>query len=345
MLNKIKQIAFKKQNYDLITFIENAKIYNSIETLGVNEKNIIYYNEEFVNSLSLQDAYFVFNHEFLHICYNHFNRCKELENKKVANISADILVNELLEKVLHIKIPEGSCVRTIEKSKTLNSLYDELMQNQDNQDNQPDDLQKEIQDNEELTEKQKKEIQEAINSMKDFINQKIISKNQNIIESNKKISLFDFLNSKIGRLIKYDYDRNWTRLNRYGLECIPSYRNIIYKPKIDIYIDISGSMGCIPLKIIANLKAIKNKLKNYKAKYYVFDTEITEFDINSNNVNIGGGTDIKKVLNNINNNVDLSVVLTDCEDEYINNNKKVIFISNNNKGDILVNNDFEYIIC
>lgn len=343
MLEKLKVLSELKNNFELIPMIENAKIDNKIDTFCIkNNSNNIYYNEKFLNSLSINDAYFIFNHEFLHLVYKHFERSKNHKNKIISNIAADIIVNEKLEKLLNIKPPKNACVRTTEKSTTFETLYQELLKNQ-NQENKKPDVE-DINNKEELEEEVKEEVEEAIKQIASKL-QELELKQCNIEIKNKaKITLFDFLKNKVGKLIKYEHQRNWQRINRYNIECMPNYRNIIYKPKIDIYIDVSGSMGSKPIQIIENLKIIKKQLKNYKAEYFLFDTEIKKFNINEKHINIGGGTDIQKVIDNINKKSDLSIVLTDCEDDYINNNKTIIFISNNSKGDIICDANFVNII-
>ena len=335
MLEKIIKIAELNNNFDLIALIKNATIDNKIDTFCVKPgSNCIFYNESFLKTLSLQKAYFIFNHEFLHLVYKHCERSKNHKNKIISNIAADIIVNETLEKLLNIKSPKNSCIRTTEKARTFETLYQELLKNDNEENKQPNF--EDIGDSEEISE----EISEAIKIMASKIEEFEI-KNSNIeIKNEKKITLFDFLKHRVGKLIKYDLNRNWQRINRYGLECLPSVRNIIFQPKIDIYIDISGSMNKKSIEIIENLKTIKKQLKNYKANYFVFNTEIKKIDINENEIEIGGGTDIQKVIDNINSKSDLSIVLTDCEDDYVNNNKKVIFISNNLKADIICDENF-----
>ena len=61
----------------------------------------IYYNEEFINSLSENDALFVFAHEVAHIAFKHAYRAKQLNIKDdliLWNIASDYVVNYELEK-------------------------------------------------------------------------------------------------------------------------------------------------------------------------------------------------------------------------------------------------------
>ena len=56
-----------------------------------------YYSEDFWESTSWYERIFTTCHEMLHVLLNHGVRTKNLENRKLANIAADLVVNHLLE--------------------------------------------------------------------------------------------------------------------------------------------------------------------------------------------------------------------------------------------------------
>ena len=71
------------------------------ETKGVNtaatDGEVIVYNEDFMNSLPIDDQIFVLAHEVMHIAFNHIKRGKD-KNHEVWNIATDAVINAFLKK-------------------------------------------------------------------------------------------------------------------------------------------------------------------------------------------------------------------------------------------------------
>lgn len=71
------------------------------ETKGVNtaatDGEVIVYNEDFMNSLPIDDQIFVLAHEVMHIAFNHIKRGKD-KNHDVWNIATDAVINAFLKK-------------------------------------------------------------------------------------------------------------------------------------------------------------------------------------------------------------------------------------------------------
>ena len=75
-----------------------------VET-AATDGEIIYYNEEFMNSLTLEEQLFVFAHEVCHIALDHMKRGED-KNPTLWNIATDAVINQLLQKD-GLKIVEG----------------------------------------------------------------------------------------------------------------------------------------------------------------------------------------------------------------------------------------------
>lgn len=69
---------------------------SSIETAGTDGKNI-YYNPNFIESITYNQQIFVFAHEICHIAFNHIFR-SEGKDKKLWNIATDAVINSLLKQ-------------------------------------------------------------------------------------------------------------------------------------------------------------------------------------------------------------------------------------------------------
>ena len=75
-----------------VTFNETK----GIDTAATNGE-VIVYNEDFMNTLSINDQIFVLAHETMHIAFNHIKR-GDNKNHEVWNIATDAVINAFLKK-------------------------------------------------------------------------------------------------------------------------------------------------------------------------------------------------------------------------------------------------------
>lgn len=75
-----------------VTFNETK----GIDTAATNEEEIVY-NEDFMNTLSINDQIFVLAHETMHIAFNHIKR-GDNKNHEIWNIATDAVINAFLKK-------------------------------------------------------------------------------------------------------------------------------------------------------------------------------------------------------------------------------------------------------
>lgn len=202
-----------------------------------------------------------------------------------------------------------------------------------------------------LTDEEKQEIEEAKERLKEKVASKKIQADQKEnkeIERNYTPPVVDWkkiLQKFLGRYLVRKEARNWRRpSNRYdglfeGVEVIlPSSRGYKTTPFINVYLDVSGSMSGIIGLVREELFKAKRFFKQYKSKYYEFDTQIIEIDKKSffqRSGAAGGGTDITKVLANYmqDQKADLGILVTDAGDEFQTEldiiNKPLLLITNN----------------
>ena len=106
----------------------------SLGTAGTNGQ-IIYYNPDYLNSLSKDEQTFVFAHEVCHIAFNHILR-SEGKDINLWNIATDGVTNQFLKRD-GLKMPEGGVDIADAINYDAEQLYEKLLQEQQqNQENQ-----------------------------------------------------------------------------------------------------------------------------------------------------------------------------------------------------------------
>ena len=127
-INKIKRRMLRK--YPVFGSIINTvscNITNKIETAGTDGKNI-YFNPDFMNTLSEDEQVFIFSHEVCHIALNHVTRRKD-KDKKLWNIATDAVINQHL---VHDGLPivEGGVDIKDASNFDAEELYNKLLNEQ-----------------------------------------------------------------------------------------------------------------------------------------------------------------------------------------------------------------------
>lgn len=347
-----------EQNYHVIPFIKNLKPVAYKKSIAYVQKGkpFIYVNwGKFIKDFTISECYGIINHEFLHLIYNHLDYDKKIENidNNIHNIAADIIINDYLLDNKY-NLPKFALTRkSVEKSlkttllgKTSLELYYEILALKEKHSLPPVDGDLRINENDQADPQDgilEDELWDVLEGAKDDLNAKLAE----IVESNTPTNIFDFLFTKIGKLIKRDITRTYTRPNRRDYDLMPYNRNTTYIPKISIFVDVSGSMELKPFTIFSKLKRMHRILKDYNVDYYSFNSKIKLLN-NIDLISMGGGTNIKKVIQYPTDD-DLKIIITDCESDYDTdyNRKKTIIISDNldlDLGDIIVDENFENII-
>ena len=130
-----------------------------IPTAGTDGKTI-YYNPEYLESLSVEEQTFVFAHEVCHIAFNHILRSRG-KDPELWNIATDGVVNQFLKRD-GLKIPKGG----IDIAEAINydaeQLYEKLLQ--ENKQNQRQNQQKNGEGEQGSDEQQKSQSQQQSSS-------------------------------------------------------------------------------------------------------------------------------------------------------------------------------------
>lgn len=105
----------------------------SIPTAGAN-LNTIYYNPDYLSSLSKDEQVFVFSHEVCHIAFNHILRSKE-KDPYIWNIATDAVINAFLQND-GLKIVEGGIDMPDAINYDAEELYEKLYNEKNNNQSQ-----------------------------------------------------------------------------------------------------------------------------------------------------------------------------------------------------------------
>lgn len=147
------------------------------------------------------------------------------------------------------------------------------------------------------------------------------------VSSNSKVELIpssvmvDYINSFIGTnaVIKgrsRTYTRPSRRIHLKNDMVAAGYKHFKNTKRISMYLDVSGSMDSrLVTSLYKTLKLLYNKVE---FDFYTFTTQIRKIDIkNTQDIYVGGGTDITRVLNYIDDeNQDVAIMITDCDDRF-----------------------------
>jgi predicted metal-dependent peptidase len=327
MIKELKKTMIKKREAYLYDFLEYSKpeITKKIPTMAVNKNNKLFINENFAKKLSEDELIGCLYHEALHIIFKH---TLAEGNPSLINLSGDIYINELLQST-GIILPECAIFKkTFNVPKNVNTcqeIYDWLEKNLEQKTKQK--IQKEYDKEQELNGDENEKVKENVGDVAKELYEEIIEKyKEKFCKSNENVLKWDIdLTLNIGKLIKRVEQKNYLRPSRTEVKglLLPRCEKETLIPLIHLYVDVSGSMqNTLPI-VIDSLLNIKNRLKEYKAKYYSFNTVINEVkEDDLVNLFASGGTEFKGVIDG----ADLHIIITDGELDFsfINSRKDIL---------------------
>jgi predicted metal-dependent peptidase len=98
--------------YNNVSFIEDDTIPTIAVGLGKTGVNC-YYSLKFFDGMTLETKHAILIHEFLHIALKHIQaqRNKYFDDKELANVAMDIVINEIIEADYKMKLPKDGCFK------------------------------------------------------------------------------------------------------------------------------------------------------------------------------------------------------------------------------------------
>lgn len=337
LVDKIYRKAYIDGMPNLAEYIRLAIADPEVKTAATDGVDI-FYAPAFISSLTVDEAVGVFMHEYYHIIYEHCPRGQG-RHPEIWNLAIDVVVNDAVIHRCGLQLPhkvirrgEGLFKDLPDELTTSVKIYEWLMSQGALQPSSEEKVEagNHIWDSNKETSQAKARKQASQMSDKSEEMRDVLAVGNDI----DWIDLVKAVQIESGRLVHRTHKRSYNRPARYEPSGIirPCSRRYQHHPKIDVYIDVSGSMGDNPVAIFKGLKTILGALRIYQPKFYTFNTEIAAIDIKSDKFKIGGGTSIKNVLQKIETDkADLAVLITDCEDNIQPDDFKdnVIIVSNN----------------
>lgn len=313
--------------YDFIS-ATNVIVTDKIPTMGVNKKARLYINKSFYEE-NISHIIGLLLHESLHIFLDHINA--EYENHRIANIAQDIIINDLVLSKGYT-LPDSACtyesLNVLRSLKTSYDIYQYLIQNEPPQEIDPDHS---LPDDDDFEEGDIEEIERLAKIIAENIEYEKRAAVAQEYKLDQKPLLIRSINQILGKVLQPEFERSYTRPSRFRNSSVimPSSRSIVRKPTLSIYLDVSGSMeGSNIEKSLGILEDIKNMMKAYTTKRYVFNTDTYEIN-DYKDVEVGGGTKFDDFHSS--DNSDVVIVITDCEFSFdflsYHNRKKVIIIT------------------
>jgi predicted metal-dependent peptidase len=304
----------------------------SIPTLAVDARGTIYYNNDFVESLTVPQVVWGLCHEIGHVIGQHALRRKD-RNAYKWNYAGDAWINDMLDDAgIGERIPKtvnmpGS------KDKTTEQIYDELPDD-DGGDGSGDGggsnfdngLGNDIKE-ENLTESEAKEIEAQ---MKVEIAQaaqvakargKLPGQLAKIVADiiDVKTPWYDHLERYMNGHVRQDY--TWTRPNRRFEDYLPSIGKTPSMGEVVLQVDISGSVSPTEIQYYnGHMKRIIEQCNPSKVHVIYTDTDVRKHEVFEQGESVeityhtGGGTDMRAGFDYLNEQgieADVVITLTD----------------------------------
>lgn len=291
----------------------------TIPTLAVDARGNIYYNEKFIENLTVPQLVWGLCHEIGHVIGQHAVR-RKTRNHKRWNYAGDAWINDMLDDAnVGTRIPNTVDMKG-SKDKTTETIYDELPQQQQGKGKgkggqgnggDGDDWDNGLGDDimqEDLTESEMKEIEanakveiaQAAQSAK--ARGKLPGKLAEIVASilEVKTPWYDILHRHMNEYVKQD--QTWIKPNRRHIGrgvYLPSISNEPAMGELVIQVDVSGSISKRELDYYnGHLSRIVSQCNPTKVHVLYTDTEVqkyVEFDQGQDialEFYSGGGTDM-----------------------------------------------------
>ena len=255
----------------------------------------IFFNEEFLNSLSSQEQNALMLHEVLHMALLHVTR-RQSRDPHIWNIAADIVVNDLIERNTSFPLPEGAIIDNRFQDKSVEYIYEALLKSKKKYKLVITDILEPSNANSDESKKDSNDVmeplsQEETDEIESFWKDKMeILKNSSEHQlSNGKGSLPAGIEQEISTILEPEVDWRhalWKYVGKTPADFDDLDRRFIYKGlylesllteavEVSVCIDTSGSVSDELLKQFAGeLKGILRSYPNVKCSLFFADTNL-----------------------------------------------------------------------
>lgn len=295
-----------------LRLIEVDKVTAERMTTAAVDGRRLWYNPEFITSLTKDELMFLVGHEVLHCVFNHLKRRFD-RDPKIYNMAADYVINATLVES-GFTMPKIGLYEEKYLNWTSEDVYDDLIKNNakpkptlDHHEGDPGYPGDEDQDQEggAVSDEDRKKLEDE---WKDAVIQAAQAAAGNIPAGLKrliqditepKMDWKQILQMHLQSLVRSDY--SWMRPNKrtFGQGITMPSMDMDDMIKICIAIDTSGSMSEKQIRdILSEVKGIMDAFSGYEIHVACFDTEIYSYrcftqedDLTEYEPQGGGGTD------------------------------------------------------
>ena len=267
---------------------------NDLPTAATDGRKI-FFNEEFLNSLSSPQQNALMLHEVLHMALLHVTR-RQSRDPYIWNIAADIVVNDLIERNTSFSLPEGAITENRFQDKSVEYIYEALLKSKKKYNLVISDILQPSNSNSDESNNDSKDVmeplsQEETDEIESFWKDKMeILKNSSEHQlSNGKGSLPAGIEQEISTILEPEVDWRhalWKYVGKTPADFDDLDRRFIYKGlylesllteavEVSVCIDTSGSVSDELLKQFAGeLKGILRSYPNVKCSLFFADTNL-----------------------------------------------------------------------
>ena len=279
------------------SFFGSLMLFAQIETTkklptAATDGRKIFFNEEFLNSLSSKEQNALMLHEVLHMALLHVTR-RQNRDPHIWNIAADIVVNDLIERNTSFPLPQGAITDTRFQDKSVEYIYEVLLKSKKKYKLVINDILQpgNSEDNEGDVNLSEPLSQEEVDEIESFWKDKMeILKNSSEHNlSNGKGSLPAGIEQEISTILEPEVDWRhalWKYVGKTPADFDDLDRRFIYKGlylesllteavEVSVCIDTSGSVSDeLLMQFTGELKGILRSYPNVKCSLFFADTDL-----------------------------------------------------------------------
>ena len=279
------------------SFFGSLMLFAQIETTkklptAATDGRKIFFNEEFLYSLSSKEQNALMLHEVLHMALLHVTR-RQNRDPHIWNIAADIVVNDLIERNTSFPLPQGAITDTRFQDKSVEYIYEALLKSEKkyklviNDILQPGNSEQNKGDtnlSEPLSQEETDEIESFWKDKMEILKN---SSEHNL--SNGKGSLPAGIEQEISTILEPEVDWRhalWKYVGKTPADFDDLDRRFIYKGlylesllteavEVSVCIDTSGSVSDeLLMQFTGELKGILRSYPNVKCSLFFADTDL-----------------------------------------------------------------------
>ena len=279
------------------SFFGSLMLFAQIETTkklptAATDGRKIFFNEEFLYSLSSKEQNALMLHEVLHMALLHVTR-RQNRDPHLWNIAADIVVNDLIERNTSFPLPQGAITDTRFQDKSVEYIYEVLLKSKKKyklvindilQPGNSEDSEKDVNLSEPLSQEEVDEIESFWKDKMEILKN---SSEHNL--SNGKGSLPAGIEQEISTILEPEVDWRhalWKYVGKTPADFDDLDRRFIYKGlylesllteavEVSVCIDTSGSVSDeLLMQFTGELKGILRSYPNVKCSLFFADTDL-----------------------------------------------------------------------